>query len=143
MINLRDVYHYKHQLSDSKQDYIAYGLKFENMRRILTLRAPFVINNNTDTDYKIRLKDEDKKISEKIIELNSGSCYPISLDDMRKRFSICSMKTENEWSNQIKIRTIVERLPKNTTVTKTYNKLFINISYVFRLSCTMGSSLVF
>lgn len=55
MINLRDIYHYKHQISDIKWDYIAYGVKFENMRKILTLRAPFVINNNTDIDYKIRL----------------------------------------------------------------------------------------
>lgn len=66
------------------------------MRRILTLRAPFVINNNTDTDYKIRLQDsEDSRIPDKIIEIKSSSCYPIGLDDMRMRFSICSMKTEN------------------------------------------------
>ena len=46
-ISLRDVKHYRHDFNIIKNDYIAFGLTFENMRKILTFRAPFTINNLT------------------------------------------------------------------------------------------------
>lgn len=43
--------HYKHEFSADHNDFIVYGVTFENMRKMLTLRAPYTINNMTGFDY--------------------------------------------------------------------------------------------
>jgi hypothetical protein len=48
--------------------------------------------------------------------MRPGYCYPISQKEMDFKFSISSEITPDEWSNPIKIRTVVERVPKNATV---------------------------
>lgn len=42
---------YIHEFTQFKDDYISFGVRFENMRKVLTLRAPHVICNKTDCDY--------------------------------------------------------------------------------------------
>ena len=58
-LNLRDMRTYIHDFSPVKDDYIAYGVQFLNMRKVLNLRAPYVINNRTDCDYMLKLLTED------------------------------------------------------------------------------------
>ena len=53
-------------------DYVAYGVKFENMRKILIIRAPFVFNNLTDVNYKMRLLKIDGKTLIKTVTLVPG-----------------------------------------------------------------------
>jgi hypothetical protein len=75
-INLRDMVPYQHEFSRKTYDYIAYGVKFENMRKVLTLRAPYIINNYTDSDYMIKLSNIESstlsKTNDRIISLKSG-----------------------------------------------------------------------
>jgi hypothetical protein len=54
-LNLRDMRTYIHDFSATKDDYIAYGVQFENMRKVLNLRQPYVINNRTDSEYMLKL----------------------------------------------------------------------------------------
>ena len=44
---------------DQKKDlqYIVYGVELHKMRKVLTLRTPYLIKNQTDQSYKILLKD--------------------------------------------------------------------------------------
>ena len=58
------------------------------MRKILTLRAPFIICNMTCFKYLLKLSEKDG--INKIIHLKPGQCHPLSLDDMKLRFSICN-----------------------------------------------------
>lgn len=88
---------------------------FENMRKILIIRSPYTISNLTDINYFLHLFELDGKIFKKI-NLKPGDVYPIGNKDMECKFSLSSEYTPHEWSNPIKIRTLVERVPKNTTV---------------------------
>jgi hypothetical protein len=79
--------------------------------------------------------------------MKPGECYPIGIEDLPKMFSICNdfiifiiiignaTNSNNEWSNPIKILTVIDRLPKNTTV-----QLFIH-NTLYRLIFIMASSL--
>jgi len=59
-INLRNQNFYHHILNEkNRDDYVAYGVKFENMRKVLIIRAPFVFNNLTDVTYSMRLLKND------------------------------------------------------------------------------------
>ena len=62
--------HFIHGGTNDELDFIAYGVTFENMRKILTLRAPYCINNVTGFDYKLKLVDEAN--NEKFVELKPG-----------------------------------------------------------------------
>ena len=51
-VNLKDINYYHHQFSKKEPaNYVGFGVKFENMRKILLIRSPYVINNKTETDY--------------------------------------------------------------------------------------------
>lgn len=72
-LNLRNQNFYNIILSDkSKDDYVGYGVKFENMRKILILRAPYVFNNLTDVIYKMRLLKPDGSSVLRTITLKPG-----------------------------------------------------------------------
>mmetsp|Transcript_43263 Transcript_43263/g.41637 ORF Transcript_43263/g.41637 Transcript_43263/m.41637 type:complete len:470 (+) Transcript_43263:964-2373(+) len=121
-VNLRDNKHYRHDFEDSGVDYIAYGVTFENMRKILTFRNPYTIQNMTCFNYQLKLIGH---TSERIVPLKPGQCYPVSVEDMNRRFSICNASnSSNEWSNPIKILTVIDRLPKNTTTYLYHGKQF-------------------
>ena len=137
-INLRDHNFYHHTFSlHEKEDYIGYGVNFEKMRKIFIIRAPYVINNKTDIDYQMRIYMEDGETLLKVVELKSDQVYPIDHKDYNKKFSISSILTPDEWSNSIKFRTIIEKVPKNTTV-----MILDLILFNFRLICIMESSSV-
>lgn len=52
--NLRTVKTYKKYFDKKCNDYVIYGVTLENMRKILTFRAPYTITNMTEFDYKIK-----------------------------------------------------------------------------------------
>ena len=48
-INLRNHNFYTHKLQEGNpEDFVSYGVKFENMRKQLIIRAPYCFNNLTD-----------------------------------------------------------------------------------------------
>lgn len=53
--NLRELKPFIHEESSEELDYIVYGVTFLNTRKILTLRAPYCINNVTGFDYRLKL----------------------------------------------------------------------------------------
>lgn len=68
---------YIHEFSEKhKDDYIAFGVRFENMKKVLTLRAPNVICNKTDCDYKLKLMWASRQ---EIVLLKSDQALPIGL----------------------------------------------------------------
>jgi hypothetical protein len=86
-INLRNPNFYHHVLQDRcPQDYVCYGVKVEDMRRVLIIKAPFVINNLTDNTYKLRLLKLDSKSILKVVTLEPGQCYPIDLKEQEYKF---------------------------------------------------------
>ncbi|CDW82625.1 ph domain containing protein [Stylonychia lemnae] len=110
--------------SDIKDDYIGFGVKFENMRKVFMLRSPYVVNNMTDQDYQLKILEEDGKTIIKIVEFKPMQCYPIGYEDMNQRFSISSALAPNQWSNSIKFKTIIDKVPKNTTTYLYHGKQF-------------------
>jgi hypothetical protein len=57
-VNMRHTKHFRMELGDYKQEktnFIAYGVTFENMRKLLKFRAPYTINNLTNFNYKLKL----------------------------------------------------------------------------------------
>jgi len=56
------------------------------MRRVLIIRAPYVINNLTDNTYKLRLLKPDSKSILKVVTLEPGQCYPIDLKEQEYKF---------------------------------------------------------
>jgi hypothetical protein len=85
--NLRNQNFYHHYVTKAdKDDYVAYGVKFENMRKILVIRAPYVFNNLTDVNYKLRLLKHDGVTLLKVVTLEPGQCYPIDLKEMDMKF---------------------------------------------------------
>ena len=86
-INLRNTNFYHHIIDDhNKEDYVAYGVKLEGMRKVLIVRAPYVFNNLTDVNYKLRLLKFDGKTTIKTITLEPGQCYPIDIKDIEYKF---------------------------------------------------------
>lgn len=114
---------------------MAYGVKFENMKKVLIIRAPFVFNNLTDVNYKLRLLKIDGTTVLKTITMVPGQCYPIDVKELEYKFQLSNDFTENEWSSPIRIKTIVEKVPKGATVS-----LLIQIYNEFRLTSITGSS---
>jgi hypothetical protein len=114
---------------------VAYGVKFENMKKVLIIRAPFVFNNLTDVNYKLRLLKIDGTTVLKTITMVPGQCYPIDVKELEYKFQLSNDFTENEWSSPIRIKTIVEKVPKGATVS-----LLIQIYNEFRLTSITGSS---
>ena len=116
-VNLKDPNHYHHVYTrGNEQDYVGFGIKFQNMKKILLIRSPYTITNMTDTEYQLKILDDlGKKVIE-LIEFKPGQCYPIDFNAMERRFSLSNMNTPMEWSKAIKFRTIIEKVPKKMTV---------------------------
>jgi hypothetical protein len=72
-----------HEFTQNKDDYIAYGVRFSNMRKVLTLRAPYVFINRTDQDYLLKLTHLNES---EIKVLKPQQTWPIGLFDMPKSF---------------------------------------------------------
>lgn len=86
-INLRNQNFNVHQLvGNNTEEYVTYGVKFENMRKLLIIRSPYCFNNMTDVTYKIRLLSPDGKQMIRIITLEPGQCYPIDMKEMQYKF---------------------------------------------------------
>lgn len=120
-INLRNQNFYHHILNEkNRDDYVAYGVKFENMRKVLIIRAPFVFNNLTDVTYSMRLLKNDGSTVIKTVNLIPEQCYPIDFKEIIEcRFQLSC--EGGEWSSPIRIKTIVEKVPKNATVRLIYD----------------------
>ena len=86
------------------------------MRKVLIIRSPFVFNNLTDVNYKMRLLKIDGTTILKTVTLVPGQCYPIDVKELEYKFQLSNEFTENEWSSPIRIKTIVEKVPKGATV---------------------------
>lgn len=72
-VNLRNQNFYHHFINDkNKDDYVAYGVKLDNMRKVLIIRAPFVFSNLTAINYKLRLLKIDGKTVIKTVDLVPG-----------------------------------------------------------------------
>lgn len=82
------------------------------MRKVLIIRAPFVFNNLTAINYKLRLLKIDGKTVIKTVELAPGQCYPIDIKELDYKFQLSNDINSHEWSSPIKIRTIVDKVPK-------------------------------
>jgi hypothetical protein len=96
------------------------------MKKVLIIRAPFVFNNLTDVNYKLRLLKIDGTTVLKTITMVPGQCYPIDVKELEYKFQLSNDFTENEWSSPIRIKTIVEKVPKGATVSlllQIYNEL--------------------
>ena len=118
-INLRDINHYHHEFKTNNafhENYVGYGVKIENMKQVFMVRSPYVMNNMTDLEYFMRILREDGKTLIKTVEMKPNSCFPIAYEDMNLRFSLSSLRSPNQWSNSIKFKTIIEKVPKNKTV---------------------------
>jgi hypothetical protein len=116
-VNLRNQNFYHHFINErNKDDYVAYGVKLDGMRKVLIVRAPFVFNNLTDVNYKMRLLKIDGKTVIKTVDLSPGQCYPIDIRELEYKFQLSNDINSNEWSSPIKIKTIVEKVPKGATV---------------------------
>ncbi len=63
-------------------DFVVYGVKVEDMRKILIIRSRFVFNNLTDVMYKVRFIDSDKKLIIKTVILQPGDTYPIDISEL-------------------------------------------------------------
>jgi hypothetical protein len=55
-----------------QEDFVGYGVKFENMRKMLVIRSPYTMTNLTDVNYRLRLIDPTGKQVLKIIEMKPG-----------------------------------------------------------------------
>jgi hypothetical protein len=72
-VNLRNQNFYHHFINDKdKNDYVAYGVKLDNMRKVLIIRAPFAFNNLTDVNYQMRLLKYDARTVVKTVNLEPG-----------------------------------------------------------------------
>ena len=92
----------------------------------MIVRAPFVFNNLTDVNYTMRLLKHDGKTLLKTVTLVPGACYPIDIKEMEYKFQLSNDLTQvGEWSSPIRIKTIVERVPKNATVSDILNEFVL------------------
>ena len=95
------------------------------MRKLLIIRSQYVLQNLTDTIYKIRfVNDADKKIVKSIV-LQPKEVYPIDISDLDLKCQLCNDMNKVEWSSLIRVRTIAVTIPKNATVSICENKNFI------------------
>lgn len=86
-VNLRNQNFYIHKLQErNPEDFVSYGVKFENMRKQLIIRAPYCFNNLTDVKYKIKLLSPDGKQQLGVITMDPGQCYPIDQKEMQYKF---------------------------------------------------------
>ena len=86
-INLRNQNFYVHKLQEGNpEDFVSYGVKFENMRKQLIIRAPYCFNNLTDVRYKLKLLSPDGKQQLGVITMEPGQCYPIDQKEMQYKF---------------------------------------------------------
>lgn len=107
---------------------MAYGVKLDNMRKVLVIRAPFVFSNLTAINYKLRLLKMDGKTVIKTVELVPGQCYPIDVRELDYKFQLSNDINAHEWSSPIKIRTIVDKVPKGATTYLYHGKQFTIIT---------------
>lgn len=120
--NLKDSEFYHFVLN--QDEYVGYGVKVQNMKRYLIIRSPYVINNQTNRPYRLRLIGHDSSHSEgKIVELNPGQSYPLRHQELKMQFQIQFvhespeniLKSKNVWSKAHKIDSIARKVPLNMT----------------------------
>ena len=75
-INIRDLGVYKVDFSEKNHDFLIYRIKVENFRRILYLRSPYVIQNQTLRAYKLKFFSLNG-YEQRSILLKSGQTYPL------------------------------------------------------------------
>lgn len=81
--NLKDSDFYHFVLSSD--EYVGYGVKIQNMKRYLIIRSPYVINNQTNRAYRLRLisHHEASHSEGKLVELNPGQSYPLKQQELK------------------------------------------------------------
>ena len=92
------------------------------MRKILIIRSRFVFNNLTEVMYKVRFVDDFKKVI-KIVILQPGDAYPIDNSELDYKCQLSNDTNADDWSSLIRVRTIAEKIQKNSTVNNIINDL--------------------
>lgn len=121
--NLKDLDFYHHVLGTD--EYVGYGVKIQNMKRYLIIRSPYVINNQTNRAYRIKLLgNHDGTHGEgKLIELGPGQTYPLKPSEIKMLFQIQFahestdniLRSKNVWSKAHKVHSIAKKVPLNFT----------------------------
>jgi hypothetical protein len=76
-INICDTSFYRIDFTDKKPDYLIYGVKVENLRRVLLIRSPYVIFNHTSKPYRLRFMHHANSSELKSQVLFTGQAYPL------------------------------------------------------------------
>ena len=88
------------------------------MRKLVVIRAPFVFQNLTEVTYRLKLLKHDGRTLIRIVTLTTGQCFPIDVKEYECKFQLSNDFNPDEWSSPIRIKTILEKVPKNATVSK-------------------------
>ena len=68
----------RHYFKSSKfKEFIVYAVEFKNLKRVLTLRTQYLLQNKTLFDYQIKVVSLFDKKTSSIRQLKAGGCLPI------------------------------------------------------------------
>jgi hypothetical protein len=97
------------------KEFIIYGVTFQNLKRVLTLRTQFLLQNSTAFDYSIKIQSKFEPSQVETMILHSGRAMPLPESyNQSVLFVKLFQDPETSWSQELPVYALKKVIKTNS-----------------------------